>query len=83
MSRITMSLTGAQALDELIENGWFTRRADGWCYYAQRPAAIEMERFIYLIKTLGAYSVGIDGQFAPIKVTRGGDSADGLLWKVA
>lgn len=75
-------MTGEAALKELVESGWFKRRADGWCYAVRVPARADLDRFVSLVKTIGAYSVGIDGKPAPIQVTRGGDSADGLFWKV-
>jgi hypothetical protein len=80
--RTAMSLTGEDALSELVEEGWFTKREDGWCRMTKLPSKKEMHRFIYLIKTLGAYSVGLNGEFPPIQVTRGG-GPDELLWKVS
>ena len=75
-------MTGKAALDELVENGWFSLRSDGWYFVSRAPAKSDIERYVYLIHKLGAYTVPLNGKEAPIRVTRG-DGPDSLIWKVA
>lgn len=76
-------MTGKDALTALVEEGFFIRRDDGVCYAFRCPrGGRELDRFVDLVRTLGAYSVKLDDEnIAPIGITRGGEP-DSLMFKV-
>lgn len=65
-------MTGKQALEELVANGWFVRRSDGVCYAARPPSKKHLGYFVSLVAKLGQYAVSLSGGPAPMEVTSGG-----------
>lgn len=64
-------MTGKDALRELVENGWFARRADGVCYAVRPPSKKHLGHYVALVAKLGQYAVPLSGGRAPIEVTSG------------
>ena len=79
MGDAVKSRVGANALENLVREGWFTQREDGWCYASKPPNAADLDYFVSLLRTVAAYTVGDN---ATIQVTRGGSTSFGLMWKV-
>lgn len=71
-------MTPKTALDELVAEGCFVRREDGWCYAAKPPTVQDLDWYVKRVKVLSAWTVG-DG--AKVAVTCGG-TVDGLMWRV-
>jgi hypothetical protein len=64
-------MTGKEALRQLVEYGWFARRADGVCYAVRAPSRKDLPVFVTLVAKLGQYAVPLHGGRAPIEVTSG------------
>ncbi len=76
-------MKGANALNELVNEGWFNRNKLGFCMFAKAPKSRKhMEYFLSLLHTVSTHTVGLNGLDAPISVTRG-YGADSLVFKVA
>ena len=80
-------MTPRKAMDELLENGLFKDRGDGWCYAVKFPPKkkkfVTLNWYIELIHTLSVWSVATPTQEGPtrVTVTTGGDPFS-LMWRV-
>ncbi len=69
-------------LNELVSEGWFQKGDNGWHRAVAAPSTIRgLERFVYLVKALGANSVSLRGIPAPVEVQTG-TGVDGLVFRV-
>ncbi len=65
-------MTAERVLNELIADGWFQKGDDGWYRAVAAPSTFrDLERFVYLVRALGAHSVSLKGIPAPIEVQPG------------
>lgn len=71
---------GSDALNQLVEYGWFTRREDGCCYVSKLPSRKDLPEFTRLLLKVGQYTVPTIATEAPIQVTSG-DREIGPLFK--
>lgn len=74
------SMTGREALRELVANGWFHQREDGVCFAVRPPSKKDLPYFVGLVAKLGQYSVSLHGKAAPMQVTSG-DRETGPMFK--
>ncbi len=65
-------MTAEGILNELVSEGWFRKGYNGWHRAVEPPSTTRgLERFVYLVKALGAYSVSLRDTPAPIEVQIG------------
>ena len=74
-------MTAKWVLNELVSEGWFQKGDNGWHRAVAAPSTFRgLERFVYLVKALGAYSVSLRGTPAPVEVQTG-TGVDGLMFR--
>lgn len=73
-----MSITPEKALEELLAEGHFVRRQDGWAYAAKPPSKKDLDWYVSCVRTLSAWSIGDNPR---VRVTCG-EGAFGIMWKL-
>ena len=60
-----------EAWDWLVDEGYMQVNALGLGYIKKGPRKGDLATFVFCIRLLGAYSVGLHGKPAPVQVTCG------------